>query len=548
MKTVIWASLIFFSCSAWGQPEISEKFLKQINLKKIDSPNSYLFKYEVSNFAYQEMLYYAAQKDSSIYFQMLPDTTVWNTSLGSNEKFVSYYFQHPAYRDYPVVGVSHEQAQLYCDMLTDIFNSKILLNNSEIEEVVFRLPSENEWEAAARAGHPFAVYPWKEESVRHHKTGQLLANFVRSDGDYMGVAGQLNDGLDVTAPIESYWPNELGLYNMSGNVAEMLAEKGIAKGGGWIHGASNLRIDSAVQYHKSECWLGFRYVMEVVKYRPQPMKKLEIDAHYLEGMMVRIDSLTLNKSGVKFAEYTRSSFNPYYISKIETPLSWYNAFLEDIRTSDPSKFGSCYPDDSLWRSVTDVLNYYSYSEQAHFKNYPVVNINELAANHFCEWLTSIYNRDPKRKHQEVIFKLPSAQEWKRVNEPYNNFGENIWRKMEKGTWHYAVNYHPLDEMYYGIVSDENGKTYRDYFYPDGDENSTRGLDGYEVLAPVDAFEPNALGLYNCFGNAAELIDDDYFILGGSWMSHWNDYDYQSDFLYTPSPQVGFRVVMHVVEE
>lgn len=507
-----------------------------------------MFKYEVSNFAYKEMLHYAAQKDSDIYYSMVPDTFVWRSPLTYNEKYVVYYFHHPAYRDYPVVGVSYQQALLFCEMMTDIFNSKILVDNAELEEVVFRLPTEKEWEAAARAGHPFAVYPWKEESIRHQKTGQLLANFVRSDGDYMGVAGQLNDGLDVTAPIESYWPNELGLYNMAGNVAEMIAEKGIAKGGGWIHGASNLRIDSAAQYNKPECWLGFRYVMEVVKYRPQPMKKLEIDARYLEGMLVLVDSLTINKPTKNFTNYVTGAFDPYYISKIETPNSWFNAFLEDIRNTDVSKYGSSYPNDSLWRSVTDVLNYYSYSNQTNFSNYPVVNISDLAANYFCEWLTDLYNQDPNRKHKKVIFKLPSTQEWKRINEPYNNFGENIWRKMEKGTWHYAVNYHPLDEMYYGVATDENGKTYPDYFYPDGDENSTRGLDGYEVLAPVDAFEPNDYGLYNCFGNAAELIDDDDFILGGSWMSHWNDYDYQSDLLYTPSPQVGFRVVMHVIEE
>jgi hypothetical protein len=335
---------------------------------------------------------------------------------------------------------------------------------------------------------------------------------------------------------------------MSGNVSEMVAEKGIAKGGGWIHGALNLIIDSVNTYDSPQPWLGFRYVMEVVKYRSQPQKKLEIDAEYLEGMMVLIDSHTINKPRKTFTQYATGSFNPYYISKIETPNSWYNAFLEDIKNTDPSKYSSSYPDDSLWRSVTDVLNYYSYSDQANFSNYPVVNINELDANYFCEWLTNIYNQDPKRKHKNVIFKLPSAQEWKRISSPYNDFGEIYWRQMDKGKWRYYVNYHPLDETYYGMATDENGDSYRDYFYPDGDRNSSRGLDGYEVLAPVDAFEPNDFGLYNSFGNAAELIDDDYFILGGSWMSHWSDYDYQFDFLSTPSPQVGFRVVMHVVED
>jgi hypothetical protein len=77
------------------------------------------------------------------------------------------------------------------------------------------------------------------------------------------------------------------------------------------------------------------------------------------------------------------------------------------------------------------------------------------------------------------------------------------------------------------------------------------MDGYELLAPVKAFKADDLGLHNCFGNVAEMLDDSIFPAGGAWTSKWSSFDYGSsdiEKLECPSPQVGFRLVMRVIEE
>ncbi|MEM6965446.1 MAG: SUMF1/EgtB/PvdO family nonheme iron enzyme [Bacteroidota bacterium] len=217
----------------------------------------------------------------------LPDTLVWREELSFNEPFVETYFRHPSYDDYPVVGVNWLQANEYCKWRTDRVNEMILIEkgilnpnpeqkdednfNTEaylsnqyegsvrknlkdyktggerkvrFEDGIllpsYRLPTEAEWEYAALGliGNQASskdelitdrkLYPWNGNTVRYQRRdkaqGAILANFKRGRGDYMGMAGKLNDKAHITAPVRSFMPNDYGLYNMSGNVNEWVMD------------------------------------------------------------------------------------------------------------------------------------------------------------------------------------------------------------------------------------------------------------------------------------------------------------------------------------
>lgn len=143
-----------------------------------------------------------------------PDTLVWihDATYAYNEPYAEMYFWHPAYDDYPVVGVTWGQAKAFNAWRTQIMNEWKQKNNETFVQK-FRLPSEAEWEFAARGGRDLAPFPWGGPYARNQQ-GCVLANFKPMRGDYV------EDANAYTAPVESYSPNDYGLYNMSGNVAE----------------------------------------------------------------------------------------------------------------------------------------------------------------------------------------------------------------------------------------------------------------------------------------------------------------------------------------
>ena len=242
------------------------------------------------------------EKYKNIYNSLLPDTLVWRSSLGNTELLSESYLRHPAYSDYPVVGVSWIQAVQYCKWRTSAVNLKRLIDKGVLSNVLendtirnffdtdlylenpyklfdgdstvykkglpdnklrkkgaprpekgaftgrqvtsldgilsqkFRLPTEVEWEYAAKAisgnreynnirGRK--KYAWdgkftRDKSKRYK--GDQLANFKQRKGSYSGLAGWSEDGSDIPIKVKSYPPNAFGLYDMSGNVAEWVAD------------------------------------------------------------------------------------------------------------------------------------------------------------------------------------------------------------------------------------------------------------------------------------------------------------------------------------
>ena len=144
-----------------------------------------------------------------------PDTAVWvkDFNYSYNDPMHQDYFHHQSYGDYPVVGVSWEQANAFCNWRTRKKNDYLKSRKNRITVPDFRLPTEAEWEYAARGGLEFATYPWGSGGTQSDR-GCFLANFKPVRGNYAA------DGALYTMEAKSYTANDYGLYNMAGNVSE----------------------------------------------------------------------------------------------------------------------------------------------------------------------------------------------------------------------------------------------------------------------------------------------------------------------------------------
>ena len=147
--------------------------------------------------------------------EIYPDTTVWikDFAYSYNEPMHNDYFWHQAYAEYPVVGVTWKQAKAFCAWRTMYKNGYVKKQKGRDQVNSFRLPTEAEWEYAARGGIESGTYPWGGPYAKNDR-GCFLANFKPNRGDYAA------DGALYTVEAKSFEPNDFNLYNMAGNVSE----------------------------------------------------------------------------------------------------------------------------------------------------------------------------------------------------------------------------------------------------------------------------------------------------------------------------------------
>ncbi len=208
-----------------GGGEKDIEFTMNNRERQVTVHSFYIDETEVANVDWKEFLFFI-NRDSgeAMYNKLYPDTLVWLRDLAFNDPYAQYYFSHDAFNQYPVVGVNWHQANEYCNWRTAIVNTTLLTEDPEaVLYPAYRLPTESEWEYAARGLLEMENYPWEGKSLRDGR-GQFRANFKRGRGDYAGWAGgdgrHYTDGYMITAPVKSFYPNDFGLYNMAGNVCE----------------------------------------------------------------------------------------------------------------------------------------------------------------------------------------------------------------------------------------------------------------------------------------------------------------------------------------
>lgn len=228
----------------------------------------YIDKTEVGNVHWREFIFHLQlSNDTTLSIKMLPDSTVWDEKVFTHCEF---YFRHPSFNFYPVVGISYEQAVEFCkwrsDRVNELFVKDPRLNPFPGKHYLYRLPTKEEWELAAAGKLNISEYPYGYKDTTARKgvwKGSSLFNYKYESTKRKPSINNEVERSALTSPLTAYLPNGYGLYNMIGNVSEIISEKGIAKGGSYNSTLEECKIQYQQSYTKPEAWLGFRCVCEV---------------------------------------------------------------------------------------------------------------------------------------------------------------------------------------------------------------------------------------------------------------------------------------------
>lgn len=519
--------------------------------------NFYMRTSEVTNIEYKTFLFDILLKYRKADFLIAkPKQDEW-LSLGSSqtEAMKDLYFSHPAYDDYPVVNVSRAGVEMYCQWLSGLV-AKSMRNKKKIETI--RLPYSFEWTYAAEGGNEKNQYPWGGPYVRN-SAGCFLAN-------YHPVKDQANaDGGLFTVTAETYNPNDFGLYNMSGNVAEMVTyyqEDTLigTKGGGFNNAAHFIQINSPDPnkgVKEPKPYIGFRPIV-MCKDRLNRLvgvlgdnRNLHI-AHREEQFKAnekrvidfwdRHQNYALIDGGEFQLNDNQQYVKPFFIQKTEVTNANFTEFIEFLEEQTKTVLSQKFaPDGTQWGIKAFNRHYFTHPA---YQRYPVVNISREAAIAYCNWLEVIMNaieqgyaEQNETKAIQVKVSLPSHIEWIAAAGDMGKYNDYPWHSTLRN----------------------NGKKYEgqlmaNFKYDSKEESNELDKDKPNVTAPVYSYWPNTLGIYNIGGNAAEMVnyeDGSIGAKGGSWnkpakfmLIHAED---PFKGISEPNKEIGFRPIIRIVQ-
>ncbi|MBK8368593.1 MAG: SUMF1/EgtB/PvdO family nonheme iron enzyme [Bacteroidetes bacterium] len=558
---------------------------------------------EVTNLQYRTFLFdLLINEDKETFIKAKPHQYLWLNAPGhaKTKDMKDNYFSNKKYNDYPVVNVTPEGAELYCQWLSNI----VEISNGK---VIARLPYENEWVKAARHKGVNPVYPWPIDSIQN-RVGCHLANFCiqkredqlrknmrcvpKNKDAYASAEFMLGDSM-MTTKVFSYNPNDNGTFCMVGNVAEMVYDNKtktvITKGGSW-----NSDFEQCKLYNKEELngavkanpMTGFRPVFRIKKTHSfgsierdndetgAPVLTSEEIASTSKEKKKMIDALVkFNKEKYVMIPmgsflYKKDTFSvqSFYMETTEVTNLEYRTFLADLliqkRNSD---YVIAKPNQEAW--MTRFPDSYNepmtnmYFWHPAYDEYPVVNISRKGAELYCEWLTIEANKILKETNKPLMndLRIPVDLEWayaasSRKNQPkYANGNEYL--RDSKGK--YEMNYmcYSKEQCRYDSIKKLHVPKKEIVDLKSKEENPGFVADGAFHTSTVKGYNPNSYGLYGMAGNVSEMVNTfdkktmKYLRIGtkgGSWFSCDYFLEIDADDEYPDeveaSPLIGFRPV------
>ena len=567
--------------------DFSEKFMDMF--KKFDN-DKYILDREVTNSMWRSFLLDLLKNGKKeIALKCIPKSELWSKY---NEDYI-FYFKEQKYDELPVVNISHEAAQIFNKWLTEKFNNYALRKFALVE---LKLPTENEWEIAARGGLRDTSFPWGGHYATNYR-GFKLANFKLSPyntkwylSDEKGLTQQQQDSV-LAIPIEKrkqdfynsfadsvriphlekylegkisykkfrelddkYWskitkvdattknaslfsgsdskkykqnttefynghiwltikkwytPNEFGIYNMCGNVAEMINTPTKTKGGSWNSYDIFSRIDSSEQWSgKPSPMVGFRPVMIV---------KSNINYEKIKGLKSKTPpgTVLINKNyGVDMFEITNVDYREFLYSMKNVYGITDKEYLELLPDTN------CWIDSNLFPLPSAMEPFQElYLRHPAFNYYPVVGVSYEQAVKYCEWRSKVITENYTIYHtkhpgsttipRKVTYRLPSPDEW-----------EAFVKQKE----YYVKSNEKLTET----------------------DNKSAKPDNVSSLGPtlVKGLSKNRIGVYGFDTNVSEMTSEKGISKGGNW--YQKSVNKHEKLTYTkPQSWLGFRCVVDV---